>query len=227
MSDRGIVYVIAIDGPAAAGKSTVARALAARLGLTYLDSGALYRSVALLALERPSEDPAALARASRIELRGTGTGTGAGGRATVLLDGRDVSAEIRTPEVSEAASRVAADPRVREVLVAKQRELISGGGWVVEGRDIGTVVAPGADLKIYLTADPGERARRRAAELGAEPGRVMAEQRERDRRDTQRSHSPLRAAPDSVCLDTTGLTVAQAVTRIAELAGGAGGVGHT
>jgi CMP/dCMP kinase len=149
--------VIAIDGPAGAGKSTVARALARRLGYTYLDSGAMYRSVGLLSLRSPAEEPAALARAARIELG-----------ARVLLDGHDVSAAIRAPEVSEAASRVASDVGVREALVAKQRELLAHGDWVAEGRDIGTVVAPDASLKVFLTADPRERARRRAAELGAE-----------------------------------------------------------
>ncbi len=147
--------LIAIDGPAGAGKSTVARALADRLGYTYLDSGAMYRCVALLSLGAPEQAPAALARAANIDL---------GSR--VLLDGRDVTEAIRAPEISEGASRVAADPGVREALVAVQRELTAGGDWVAEGRDIATVVAPGAELKIFLTASPEERARRRARELG-------------------------------------------------------------
>ena len=146
------VMLIAIDGPAGAGKSTVARALAARLGFTYLDSGAMYRCVALLALDAADGVRDAGGRSARrrgaIEL----------GRARVLLDGRDVTEAIRTPEVSEAASRVAADPAVRAALVAKQRELIARGDWVAEGRDIGTVVAPDAELKVFLTAEP-ERAR--------------------------------------------------------------------
>lgn len=199
--------LIAIDGPAGAGKSTVARELARRLSFTYLDSGAMYRCVGLLALAEPQRPPAELARAARIEL---------GGR--VLLDGRDVGAEIRTPEVSEAASRVAADPAVREALVAKQRELIAGGDWVAEGRDIGSVVAPDAALKVFLTADPGERARRRAAELGAEASTVLAEQTMRDQRDATREHSPLRPADGAVVLDTTGLRVEEVVERIAALA---------
>jgi cytidylate kinase len=199
--------VIAIDGPAGAGKSTVARALAAALGFTYLDSGAMYRCVALLSLESPDTEPAALAGDARIEL---------GER--VLLDGRDVTEAIRTPQVSERASLVAADPAVREALVARQRALLAAGDWVAEGRDIGTVVAPHANLKIYLDADPAERARRRAAERGADPGAVLAEQTARDERDSGRAASPLQAASDAVVLDTTGLSVEQVVTRIAALA---------
>jgi cytidylate kinase len=222
--------LIAIDGPAGAGKSTVARALARRLAFTYLDSGAMYRCVALLALERPADDPASLARSARIELGGgvpgerddAEPGAHAAGaarpRARIVLDGRDVTDAIRSPEVSEAASRVAADPGVREALVAKQRELIAAGDWVAEGRDIGTVVAPGAELKVYLTADPSERARRRAAELGADETIVLAEQALRDARDSTRLHSPLRAAPGAVLLDTTGLSVEEVVEEIATLA---------
>jgi CMP/dCMP kinase len=205
--------LIAIDGPAGAGKSTVARKLARRLHFTYLDSGAMYRCVGLLALAAPSAEPAALARAAKIELH-----AGAGGPSRVLLDGRDVTSEIRTPEVSEAASRVAADPAVREALVARQRELTAAGDWVAEGRDIGTVVAPDAALKVYLTAEPAERARRRAAELGAEQGTVLAEQTMRDQRDSAREHSPLRPADGALVLDTTGLEVAEVVERIAALA---------
>jgi cytidylate kinase len=167
--------LIAIDGPAGAGKSTVARALARRLGFTYLDSGAMYRSVALLALRAPGAQPGELARAARIELRPTDSAP-----PRVLLDGNDVTEAIRAPEVSEAASRVAADPAVREALIARQRELIASGDWVAEGRDIGTVVAPDAGLKVFLTAEPHERARRRAAELGADPDTVLIEQSLRD-----------------------------------------------
>jgi CMP/dCMP kinase len=199
--------LVAIDGPAGAGKSTVARALARRLSFTYLDSGAMYRCVALLSLASPGASPAELAAAARIELG-----------ARVLLDGRDVSAEIRSPEVSEAASRVAADPGVRTALVSSQRALIAGGDWVAEGRDIGTVVAPGAELKVFLTASPEERARRRAAELGADAGTVLAEQAMRDERDSTREHSPLAAAPGAVVLDTSGLSVEEVVGRIAALA---------
>jgi cytidylate kinase len=200
--------VIAIDGPAGAGKSTVARALARRLGWTYLDSGAMYRAVALLALASPARQPAALARAAQIDV--------GGGR--VLLDDRDVTVQLRAPEVSEAASLLAADPDVRRALVAKQRGLIGEGDWVAEGRDIGTIVAPEAPLKIFLTATAEERARRRAAELGADARGVLAEQALRDERDATRAHSPLRPAPGAVKLDTTGLSVEEVVGRIVALA---------
>jgi CMP/dCMP kinase len=212
--------LVAIDGPAGAGKSTVARAVARELGFTYLDSGAMYRCVALLSITSPREEPAALARSARIEMGGTPSSRGPdpGAVDRVRFNGRDVTEEIRAPEVSEAASRVAADPGVREALVAKQRELIAGGDWVAEGRDIGTVVAPDAALKVFLTADARERARRRAVELGADPGTVLAEQALRDERDTTREHSPLRPAPGAVTLDTTGLSVEQVVERIAVLA---------
>jgi CMP/dCMP kinase len=205
--------VIAIDGPAGAGKSTVARSLARRLGFTYLDSGAMYRCVGLLALDHPDEAPAALARAAQIEL--------ADGR--VLRDGNDVTEAIRTPHVSEAASRVAADPAVREALVAAQRALLSAGDWVAEGRDIGAVVAPDADLKVHLSANPAERARRRAAELGADPATVMVEQALRDQRDSTLGRSTLQPAPGAIELDTTGLSVEQVVERIAALVADASG----
>src|SRR5436305_8288018 len=206
--------VIAIDGPAGAGKSTVARELARELGFTYLDSGAMYRSVALLAMGSPGREPADLAREAHI---GVVPAAGAGA-PTVLLDGRDVTEEIRAPEVSEVASRVAADPGVRAAMVARQRQLIGSGDWVAEGRDIGTVVAPNAALKVFLTADAHERARRRAAELGADEDTVLAEQALRDERDRTRSHSPLRPAPGAVTLDTTGMSLEEAVRRIAALA---------
>ena len=209
--------LVAIDGPAGAGKSTVARAVARELGFTYLDSGAMYRCVALLSLQEPGREPAKLARSARIELREEG------GVAHTILDGRDVSERIRAADVSEAASRVAADPGVREALVAQQRALIDAGDWVAEGRDIGTVVAPDAELKVYLTAGAEERARRRAAELGADPATVLAEQSLRDERDSTRSHSPLQAAPGALTLDTTGMAVEQVVARIAALARDAAG----
>ncbi len=205
--------LIAIDGPAGAGKSTVARAVARRLSFTYLDSGAMYRCVALLSLASPGAPLAELTRAARIELGSTPRGAG-----RVLLNGRDVSEEIRSPEVSEEASRVAADPGVRAALVSSQRALIAGGDWVAEGRDIGTVVAPDAELKVFLTASAEERARRRADELGADPAAVLAEQALRDERDATREHSPLVAAPGAVVLDTSGLTIEEVVERIAALA---------
>ena len=197
--------IVAVDGPAGAGKSTVARAAAEALGFTYLDSGAMYRAVALAALER-GRPAAEVARDAAIEL-----GDG------VRLDGRDVTTAIRAPEVSEAASRVAGDPEVRAALVERQRALMANGDWVAEGRDIGTVVAPDAAVKVFLTASPEERARRRAAELGADERAVLADQALRDERDRTRAHSPLRPAPGAVELDTTGLSVDQVVERIAEL----------
>jgi len=219
--------LVAIDGPAGAGKSTVARQLARELGFAYLDSGAMYRGVALAALERGGvalpRRPGALgelARAVDLDLVPAADAQAAGAPRRVLLDGLDVSEAIRTPEVSEAASVVAADSEVRSALVAKQRALIAGGDWVAEGRDIGTVVAPDAELKVFLTADPIERARRRAAELGADLDTVLAEQALRDQRDSTRTHSPLAPAPGAVTLDTTGLSVEQVVGRIAELVRG-------
>ena len=201
----GVAMVVAIDGPAGAGKSTVARAVADALGFTYLDSGAMYRAVALAAIEQRRE-PEEVAPSLRIEL---------GER--VMLNGRDVTDAIRTPEVSEAASRAAAEPVVREAMVAEQRRLLAQGDWVAEGRDIGTVVAPDAEVKVFLTADAAERARRRAAELGADPARVLAEQTIRDERDRTREHSPLAAADGAVVLDTTELTLAQVVERVVKL----------
>ena len=188
--------VVAIDGPAGAGKSTVARALAAALGFTYLDSGAMYRAVALQSLRsgRPAADEARALDAALL-----------------------ASPDIRTPEVSEAASRVATDAAVRAALVERQRELMRDGDWVAEGRDIGTVVAPDAAVKVFLTADPTERARRRAAELGADPEVVLRDQTLRDEQDRRRAHSPLKPAPGAVELDTTGLSIDQVVERIVDL----------
>jgi cytidylate kinase len=210
--------LIAIDGPAGAGKSTVARALAQRLGFTYLDSGAMYRCVGLLSLESPDREPASLVRSARIEFVAGASPAKDSQAVKVLLDGRDVGDAIRTPEASVAASRVAADLGVREALVAKQRELIANGDLVAEGRDIGTVVAPEAELKVYLTADPAERARRRAAELGGDEATVMTEQTLRDARDSSRAHSPLEVAPGAVVLDTTDMSFEQVVEHIAGLA---------
>ncbi len=197
--------VVAIDGPAGAGKSSVARAVAAALGYTYLNSGAMYRSVALAAM-RAHVEPSAIAGDVDIEV---------GER--VLLNGHDVTSEIGAPEVSEAASRAAADPAVRQAMVAQQRRLLGAGDWVAEGRDIGTVVAPDAAVKVFLTADPAERARRRAAELGVDPATVLAEQTLRDERDRSREHSPLAPAPGAVLLDTTGLTLEEVTARVVGL----------
>jgi cytidylate kinase len=197
--------VVAIDGPAAAGKSTVARALARALGFPYLDSGAMYRAAALALLERGG---AASEVAERVDIR-------LGDR--VLLDGRDVTDEIRAPEVSEAASRIAANPRVREALLAKQRAILASGNWVAEGRDIGTVVAPDAPVKVFLTASAEERARRRAAQLGADVATVLRDQALRDAQDSTREHSPLQLAPGAVEVDTTGLSVDEVVAKIVDL----------
>jgi CMP/dCMP kinase len=198
--------IVAIDGPAGSGKSTVARAVAAALGFTYLDSGAMYRCVALLSLEAAGASAAELAAALEVSL---------GER--VLLDGRDVTHEIRSPAVSAQASVVAADPGVRAALVSRQRELLARGDWVAEGRDIGTIVAPGAAVKVFLTASEAERARRRARELGADPGEVLAEMRARDTRDRDRRHSPLAPAADAVPLDSDGLDPGEVVARIVAL----------
>jgi cytidylate kinase len=205
--------VIAIDGPAGAGKSTVARAVAAEIGFTYLDSGAMYRCVALAALEGdvPLDDGEALgALAEGLEI-------GFDGRH-VLLGERDVSDEIRTPQVSAAASQVSVHPRVREAMVARQRQLIAAGRYVAVGRDIGTVVSPEAPLKIFLTASGEERARRRAAETGEPVEEVLAAQRRRDASDTEREHGALRAAEEAVELDTTGFTLDEVVARVVSLA---------
>ena len=197
--------VVAIDGPAGAGKSSVARAAATKLGFTYLDSGSMYRAVALAAL-RAGAEPAEVASTVSIDV-----GT------LVLLDGADVTAEIRAPEVSEAASKAASLPEVRSAMVAQQRRLMSDGDWVAEGRDIGTVVVPDAAVKVFLTASPEARAARRAAELGADAATVLAEQVIRDQRDSEREHSPLRAAEDAVTIDTTDLSFDEAVGRVVSL----------
>ncbi|HEX8646129.1 MAG TPA: (d)CMP kinase [Thermoleophilaceae bacterium] len=197
--------VVAIDGPAGAGKSTVARGVAERLGFGYLDSGAMYRAVALAHLRRGG-DPAEAAAAARIEL---------GERVT--LDGRDVTDAIRTPEVTEAASRIATSRAVREAMVAKQRETVAEGDWVAEGRDIGTVVAPDAELKIFLTASPEARARRRAYDLRADWRVVLRDQALRDAQDRERKHSPLRPAPDAIELDTTDRPAEDVIAQIAGL----------
>jgi cytidylate kinase len=217
--------IIAIDGPAGSGKSTVARGVARRLGFTYLDSGALYRAVTLLALERDVdlEDAQALGRiasGAAIELRDHGEEG-----IQVLLDGRDVSDDIRTPQVTGASSTVAAHPEVRTALLEKQRSLIAAGNYVVEGRDIGTVVVPDAPLKVFLTADPDERARRRATELERKGQQAAAEEvkaaiAKRDRLDSTRSAAPLRVADDAIMLDTTGLQSDDVIQRVLELVAG-------
>jgi len=197
--------VIAIDGPAGTGKSTVARAVAERLGFTYLDTGAMYRAVALAA-DRTGRPPAEVAEHVDIELG-----------AHVLLAGEDVTEAIRTPEVTAATSHVAADPAVRQALVAKQKAIVADGDWVAEGRDIGTVVAPDAAVKVFLTATPEERAKRRAKQTGGEYETILRDQAERDERDSTADRAIFEAPADSVPVDTTELTLDQVIDQIATL----------
>ncbi len=212
--------LVAIDGPAGSGKSSVARAVAKELGVVNLNTGAAYRAVALLALREGAdlEDGGTLAAlAGRVGLDAEGT----------LVDGGFVAEEeLRTPEVSAAASRVSAHPEVRRVLLGVQRSAAARakqeGGAVVEGRDIGTVVLPDADLKIFLSASAEERARRRAQQTGREGelDRIRRAIDTRDRRDSEREASPLKAAPDAVVLDTTALSLEEVVAKVLDLAQG-------
>lgn len=222
--------IVAIDGPAGSGKSTVARALAAREHLTYLDTGAMYRAVTCAALERgvdisDADAVAALARGLDISLT-----AGAGGER-LTVDGEDRTAQIRTPEVDVNVSAVAAVPAVREAMVALQRKAAEAGDVVAEGRDIGTVVFPTAEVKVYLSADPSARARRRAVQRqggdtakdasaqadAAETAAIEAELVARDKADSTREASPLRPAADAVHIDSTDLTVDEVCDRIAAL----------
>jgi cytidylate kinase len=209
--------VVAIDGPAGAGKSTVSRRLAAALGYRYVDTGAMYRVIGILAAEHHIDfsDHAALAAlcdATAIDF------VERDGQLRVCAAGRDLSEAIRTPDAAQLASKVSTVPAVRQRLVAKQRALGAGGGVVMEGRDIGTVVFPDAPVKVYLDASPAERARRRAGELqratAAEIERMAHEIAERDARDRSRAHSPLQAAADAVIVDTTGKTIEQVVREL-------------
>jgi cytidylate kinase len=209
--------IVAIDGPSGAGKGTVARAVAARLGYRHIDTGAMYRAVAWKA------------RADGIDLEDEQAVAAVGERARfdledgrVVIDGHDVAAAIRTPDMDAAAAAVARHPGVRRVLVARQREYGTEGGIVMEGRDIGTVVFPNADVKIYLDASPEERARRRAADPahGAHSVRiaeVATALAERDRSDSTRAASPLAIAPDAVLLDTTGMPLDVVIQRVLEI----------
>jgi CMP/dCMP kinase len=205
--------LIAIDGPAGAGKSTVARGVARALRFTYLDSGAMYRAVALAALDRGMD----LDDGERLGELAWGLAIGFEDD-TVTLDGQKVGGRIRTPEVTVAASHVSVHPQVRQAMVKRQRELIATGRYVAEGRDIGTVVSPDAPLKVFLTASEEERARRRASETGESVGRVRAAMDARDQRDSTRAHGALRAADDSIEVDTTDLDADQVVAEIVALA---------
>ncbi|MBI4263055.1 MAG: (d)CMP kinase [Acidobacteria bacterium] len=209
--------IVAIDGPSGAGKGTVSRALSDALGYRHVDTGAMYRAVAWKARERRAalDDEgtvAELARSSDIVVEG----------GAVSIDGRDVTRAIRTPEIDRAAAAVARLPRVREILVARQRALGAGGGIVMEGRDIGTVVFPEADVKIYLDASAQERARRRAADAahtGGQAGQAAVAESiaARDESDTTRTVSPLTLAPDAVRIDTTGVPIDQVVRTVMDL----------
>lgn len=215
--------VIAIDGPAGSGKSTVAQKLAERLGLTYVDSGATYRAAALKALEsgvRPDDEKSVIEVIASAHIQFSTDGS----RARVLLDGRDVSRQIRTPEVTFAAAKVSRLPEIREKLIALQRSYARGRGVVMEGRDIGTVVFPDSPLKIFLQADPEERARRRLNQEKQEGREATLEQTayeigRRDQLDAERKISPLTPAPDACTIDSTRLTADQVVERILEIAG--------
>jgi cytidylate kinase len=215
--------VIAIDGPVGAGKSTVAKLVARKLGYLYVDTGAMYRAVALKALRLGMDinDPivmAMLAEATDIQLQQQGDGS-----VRVFLDGEDVTEAIRTPEVSEASSIVSAHEGVRKVLAERQKAMAELGGVVMEGRDIQTVIAPDAEVKIFLTASLEERAKRRWLELqqkgiSVSYEEVLQEVKERDERDKNRTIAPLRKAPDAVEIDTTGMTPEEVAEKIVKLA---------
>jgi cytidylate kinase len=216
--------IIAIDGPAGAGKSTVAARLADRLGLPYLDTGAMYRAVALIALREgltPDLDDRAAQRVAELMAESSIDVSAVQGGTKILVEGEDVSGEIRSPECSMMASAVSALAAVRNALVPLQRKLGMEHGGVMEGRDIGTVVFPDADLKVFLTASAEERARRRYQDLMEQNSEISIEevqndQNRRDRQDTSRSESPLQVARGSVVVDTTGMTLEEVVDRLFE-----------
>jgi cytidylate kinase len=225
MSAAKASFVVTIDGPAGAGKSTVARALAKLLGYAFLDSGALYRAGASVAQSRGiawSDGPALGALIQGLDIRFVGEAN------AIIVNGQDLSVEIRRPEISQGASQVSAFPEVREALLALQRRMGESGHVVAEGRDMGTVVFPGAGAKFFLVAPIEERAKRRTLELAAkgqsqDPQAVLAEMRERDQRDSTRAVAPLRRADDALEIDTGGLTPEQVVARMAEIVRTRGG----
>jgi len=209
--------VVAIDGPAGAGKSTIAKGLAARLGFTYIDTGAMYRAVALWAV-RQGIDPGDMHRMEQLAIA-------AGIELTpgqIALNGDDVTDDIRTPEVASGASKIAVIPGVRRAMVAKQREIGERTSVVMEGRDIGTVVFPNAQVKIFLDANPDERVRRRCEEMRAKgetvnTGQLAAQMKERDQRDSTRADAPLAQAPDAVYLDSTTLGIDEVIESILKI----------
>lgn len=212
---KDVIKVVAIDGPAGSGKSTVAKLVAARVSLPYLDTGAMYRAVAHAWLQMDRGDVivdqelGALARSIELEMPIDGR---------VIVNGEDATDAIRTPEVTRLVSAVAANPEVRDEMRERQRQFAAAaGGGVLEGRDIGTVVFPDALLKIYLTASIAERARRRAAQSGLDAATVEADMRARDKADSEREHAPLAVADDAVEVDTTDMTIDEAIETIANL----------
>jgi cytidylate kinase len=213
VTDSNRRVVIAIDGPAGAGKSTVGRALADRLSVGYLDTGAMYRAMTFAALRRgvvegDLDEVAAIAPKVEMSIED----------GKVIVDGVDATTAIRGREVTEAVSQISANPDVRQVLVERQRAWVDEhDGGVVEGRDIGTVVFPDADLKLYITASPRVRAERRVRELGGDVAEVEASIIKRDRVDSSRAHSPLAEAADAVIVDTTGMTIDEVVDHIMEM----------
>ena len=229
--------IVAIDGPSGSGKSSVARAVAERRHLTYLDTGAMYRTVALACLERGAEPGDAAADAEVARSVRVGFGPMEGGRQRVFLDGRDVTDAIRTPEVEHAVSAVSAVPEVREVMVGLQRAAAEGAGVVMEGRDIGTTVFPEAEVKVFLTASPEARAHRRAVQREGgdlardasatadadEEARVLADLRARDERDSTRAASPLRAADDAHMVDSSDMGFEEVVGLVLSLVDAAAG----
>lgn len=206
--------IIAIDGPAGAGKSTIARRVAARLGFTYIDTGAMYRALGLWAL-RQNLNPSDTHRMEQLALAADITLDSA--NAKVFLNGEEVTEAIRTPAVSEAASRVSALPPVRRAMVEKQRVMAASQNVVMEGRDIGTVVFPEANVKIFLDAQPDARVDRRQSQTGGAKPEIAGEIAERDRRDSTRSDSPLAQAPDAVYVDSTRLSVEEVEEAVLRL----------